>query len=102
MLISNERGSAQIVSVSDDTRFFDDLGCLAAGWGSRRDDARAFVRVDSEWLDATGASFAQPAGAHTAMGSGFVAFRTREAAAQADRAGRALTFEDVARHAAGE
>lgn len=113
MLISNERGAGQIVSTSDETRFYDDIGCLATDWAgrsaqasrsevSRSGGARAFVRVDGEWLDAQTLSFARPAGAHTAMGSGVVAFRTPEAAARADREGRALTFNDITRNAAGE
>jgi nitrous oxide reductase accessory protein NosL len=102
MLISNERGAAQIVSPSDETRYYDDVGCLAGGWTARHEGARAFVRVEADWLDARVASFAQPAGAQTAMGSGIVAFRTPEAAARADRSGRALTFDDIVRTAAGE
>ena len=102
MLISNERGAGQIVSASDETRFYDDIGCLAADWAAHHDGARAFVRVDAEWLDAQATSFARSAGVHTAMGSGVLAFRTRETAAHADRAGRALTLDDIARNAAGE
>ena len=29
MLVSSERGAAQIVSADADTRFYDDVGCLA-------------------------------------------------------------------------
>ena len=102
MLISNARGAGQIVSASDETRFYDDVGCLGADWLRHHDGARAFVRVDTEWLDAQSAAFARPDGAHTAMGSGVVAFRAREDAARAGRDGRALTFDEIARNAAGE
>lgn len=102
MLISNERGAGQIVSASDETRFYDDVGCLAADWLTHHDGARAFVRVDTGWLDAQAAAFARPAGAHTAMGSGVVAFRAPEDAARAGRDGRASTFDEIARNAAGE
>ncbi|HYM22156.1 MAG TPA: hypothetical protein VEU08_03075 [Vicinamibacterales bacterium] len=102
MLISTEHGAAQIVSASEDTRFYDDVGCLAADWAVHHQAARAFVRVGDEWVDADSVSFAQPADAHTAMGSGFQAFPTAPAARAADRIGRALTFSDLVRAASGE
>lgn len=96
MLISAERGGGEIVSASEDTRFYDDLGCLAADWTAHRGDARAFVTLaGAGWTDAQAASFAQPAGARTAMGSGIMAFATAADARAADRAGRVLTFDDI-------
>jgi hypothetical protein len=98
MLISTDRGAGQIVSTTEDTRFYDDVGCLAADWATHRGEARAFVRTaGGTWADARTASFAQPADARTAMGSGFVAFTTSDDARAADRAGRAQTFDDVVR-----
>src|SRR5690242_10075131 len=32
MLVSTEAGAGEIVSDHDDTRFYDDVGCLAADW----------------------------------------------------------------------
>ena len=97
MLISTDRGGGQIVSANEDTRFYDDITCLAADWASHhRDDARAFVRVaGGAWRDAMAVSYAQPVAARTAMGSGVVAFETAAEARTADRAGRALTWDDV-------
>lgn len=96
MLISSENGGGQIVSSSEDTRFYDDVACLAADWTAHTADARAFVRISGGgWADALGASYAQPAAARTAMGSGVAAFATAADARAADRAGRALTFDDV-------
>jgi nitrous oxide reductase accessory protein NosL len=96
MLISAERGGGEIVSATDDTRFYDDIGCLAADWAAHHGEARAFVRIeDGKWSDAQAASFAQPADVRTAMGSGVVAFPTAAEARAADRTGRALTFDDV-------
>jgi nitrous oxide reductase accessory protein NosL len=96
MLISNETGGGEIVSPSDETRFYDDIGCLAADWTSHREGARAFVRVSGgAWADALTASYAQPASAHTAMGSGIAAFATASEARHADRGGRVLTWDDV-------
>ena len=76
MLISTEVGSAQIVSADADTRFYDDVGCLAADWASHARADRAFVRVSTgAWIDAADAVYARPSAARTAMGSGFVAYR---------------------------
>jgi len=47
MLLSTEIGAAEIVFARDDTRFYDDVGCLAADWNSRGRDATVFVRVAS-------------------------------------------------------
>ena len=96
MLISTESGGGEIVSATEDTRFYDDIGCLAADWAAHHGEARAFVRIaGGSWSDAQTASFAQPADARTAMGSGIAAFQTAAEARAADRAGRALTFNDV-------
>jgi hypothetical protein len=90
MLISTEAGTAQIVNA--DTRFYDDVGCLAADWARHARGDRAFVRVPTgDWIDAADAVYARPATARTAMGSGLVAYRSAT-----DAAGAAtLTFEDV-------
>ena len=97
MLISTEGGGGEIVSATEDTRFYDDVGCLAADWEAQRGDARAYVRVGDGWTDVQAASFAQPADARTAMGSGLVAFAAAGEARTADRAGRALTFGEIVR-----
>jgi hypothetical protein len=104
MLVSSERGAAQIVSAGADTRFYDDVGCLAADWRARSGradtaDAHAFVRTnDGRWLDVADAVFARPAGARTAMGSGVVAFASPDDARGAGASG-VLTFDEVARAA---
>jgi nitrous oxide reductase accessory protein NosL len=98
MLISSETGGGEIVSSSEDTRFYDDIGCLASDWMAHRDNARAYVRLaGGRWSEAEAASYAQPTGVQTAMGSGFAAFATIAEARAADRAGRALTFGEVIR-----
>ena len=101
MLISTETGAAQIVSLRDETRFYDDVGCLAADWTVHRNGATAFVRTAAAWRDVTTVSFAQPECSRTAMDSGFVAFATAAEAEAADRAGRALSWNDVVRVAEG-
>jgi hypothetical protein len=96
MLISTEVGAGEIVSRREDTTFYDDIGCLAAAWQQHAADATAFVRVTTgEWRDVRSASFAQPPGARTAMGSGYVAYANAADAKAADRAGRQLTWDDV-------
>jgi hypothetical protein len=98
MLISTDWGGGEIVSASEDTRFYDDIACLAADWQTHRVEARAFVRIaDGQWRDAQAASFAQPADARTAMGSAIVAFAAAGEARDVDRAGRALTFAEIVR-----
>jgi len=98
MLISTDIGGGQIVSADDDTRFYDDIGCLAADWRARSGHGRAFVRIaGGRWSDAMDASFARPAAVATAMGSGIVALALAADARAADREGRALTFDEVVR-----
>jgi hypothetical protein len=98
MLISTEHGSGEIVSATEDTRFYDDLGCLAADWDAHRRASRAFVRVAAgQWTDAESTSFARLTAAHTAMDSGVAAFATPSEARAVDRDGRVLTFDDVVR-----
>lgn len=97
MLISTDSGGGEIVSATEDTRFYDDIGCLAADWEAHHGDARAYVRVADGWRNVEAASFAQPAAARTAMGSGVVAFAAADEARAVDRAGRALTIGEIVR-----
>ena len=98
MLISSDRGGGEIVSSSEETRFYDDIGCLAADWTTHGPDARPYVRIDGgRWSDAQLAFYAQPNGIQTAMASGLAAFATAAEARAADRDARALTFDDVVR-----
>jgi hypothetical protein len=101
MLISTDSGGGEIVSATDDTRFYDDIGCLAADWEAHHGEARAYVRVAGEWRDVEATSFAQPADARTAMGSGVVAFAAPRDASAVDRAGRALGFSEIVRISEG-
>jgi len=101
MLISTERGGGEIVSANEDTRFYDDIACLAADWVAHHDEATAYVRLsDGAWSEVREASYAQPAVAHTAMGSGLTAHATIAEARASDRNGRVLSWDEVVR--AGE
>jgi nitrous oxide reductase accessory protein NosL len=100
MLISTEKGGGEIVSARDDTRFYDDIACLAADWLAHRDQATAYVRLsDGVWSEAQAASYARPATVQTAMGSGLAAYSTVAEARASDRDGRVLAWDDVVRGA---
>lgn len=100
MLISSERGTGEIVSATDDTRFYDDIACLAADWAQHGSGSSAFVRLATgAWSNAHTAWYARLDGARTAMGSGFVAFAAEAEARAADAASRALRFDDVLQQA---
>ena len=96
MLVSSDSGAAEIVSSDAETRFYDDVGCLAADWKAHPPDGVAFVHLPSgRWSDAREVWYARPIDAHTAMSSGLVAYATETEARAADREGRALAFTDV-------
>jgi hypothetical protein len=96
MLISSERGTGEIVSATDDTRFYDDVACLAADWAQHGRASSAFVRLATgAWSNAHTAWYARPDGARTAMGSGFIAFATEVEARAADAASRAVRFDEI-------
>lgn len=101
MLISTDTGAGEIVSPRDETRFYDDIGCLAADWQSH--DARdvAYVRVGDEWSAVEVAAFAQPAATRTAMGSGWAAYAHVDEARAVDRNRRAHTWDEVVRLTGG-
>ena len=99
-LISSERGAGEIVSATDDTRFYDDVACLAADWAQHGSGSRAFVRLATgAWSNAHTTWYARPAVARTAMGSGFVAFAAEADARAADAASRAWRFDEVLQQA---
>lgn len=97
MLISTDRGAAQIVSAVEETRFYDDVGCLAADWPAHSMRARAFVRVGNTWVDAGTAAYTRPVAARTAMGSGFVAFASRDDVRASGAADSVRTFDEIVR-----
>ena len=58
MLISSDRGGGEIMSSAEDTRFYDDIGCLAADWSTHHGDAHEIpisdhaagrVAIDPAW-----------------------------------------------------
>jgi hypothetical protein len=98
MLISTDAGNAEIVSTTSETRFYDDVGCLAADWTAHKADAHAFVRAGGVWVDAATAAYGRPAGARTAMGSGVVAFASAADARAALGTEPMMAFDDIVQH----
>ena len=100
MLISEERFAAAMTA-ADQTQAFDDLGCLlrarARGSGAA---ARIWVHDETsgQWLDAQRAWFVHSREVLTPMGSGLVAFSTKDAAEQFAREvhGTVARFEELA------
>jgi hypothetical protein len=101
MVISNRTGGGEIVSADEDTRFYDDVGCLAADAAAKGPGTRAYVRIDAAMVAANEAFYARPAGARTPMGSGIVAFRTADEARSADPANAPLAWSDVLAQSGG-
>jgi hypothetical protein len=96
MLISTERGAAQIVPSDGDTRFYDDVGCLASDWRDHAQLGQAFVRVEGgAWVDAAAAVYSRPGGVRTAMGSGLVAFASAAEARAASASATVMSFDEV-------
>jgi copper chaperone NosL len=90
MLISSDTHAAQSQAHGRSTRFFDDIGCLAADQDARADDANRYVRlVSGAWALTESAWFARSASAKTPMDYGILAFATEEEARAADRDGQA-------------
>jgi hypothetical protein len=81
MLISTERHAAQIVSRSEETQFFDDLGCMVTSAGRIAGNAKAFVHTeDAGWVDAELAVYGAAPGVRTPMGYDVAAFARPPAA----------------------
>jgi len=96
MLISSDRGAGQIVSAAEDTRFYDDIGCLAADWVEHRNQATPYVRMNKgTWTDARKVVYADHDESQTAMGSGLVAFETVDEANLVSPGSRILTWDEM-------
>jgi len=87
MAISQREFAAEAVTRSGRVERFDDIGCLL-DWRRRREvpEGTAFFVVDfdsAEWLDAQDAAYLRSRAIPTPMGSGLVAFGSRDAAVAA-------------------
>jgi hypothetical protein len=100
MLISSEANGAQSRAPGEPTRFFDDIGCLAADAKSRGDGTIGYVQLASGgWASTADAWFAVSTVTRTPMDYGIVAFASAEEAAAADRDARARRWRDVITYA---
>jgi hypothetical protein len=97
MIVSDERNAAQAVSPRDDTRFYDDVGCLARDRAAHADGVRLFARdaQGSGWLAVDAAWFAHSAGLRTPMGHGIGAYSTEAAARAAADDARPVRWDDL-------
>jgi hypothetical protein len=96
MLISSEANAAQSREPGQATRFFDDLGCLAADTAERAEGTARYVRLASGgWATTEEAHFAKPDQAKTPMDYGILAFTTTDEARSADREKRARTWPEI-------
>jgi hypothetical protein len=96
MLISSDANAAQSQAHGRSTRFFDDIGCLAADGDARGDDANRHVRlVSGAWATTEAAWFARSATAKTPMDYGILAFATTDEARAADRDGEAYQWPAI-------
>lgn len=95
MLVSSEADSAQWVASGEETRFYDDIGCLATDDWAPSGRSGRFVRAGGRSVPVERAFFARPRGASSPMGYGVVAFADRAQAASRDRGGRAYTWTEL-------
>ena len=101
MVVSREAQSAEWVVPGEETRFYDDIGCLATDSRQATGGAR-FVHADGRWAAVETVFFARPPGESTPMGYGVLAFRSREQAAARDQRGKARTWKDLVSELAAE
>jgi copper chaperone NosL len=78
MAVSDARFAAQLVSPSEEPRFFDDIGCLATFLKSGGAPAKGQIAYVADhrtkaWMRASVAVYTKKAGLETPMGSGVVA-----------------------------
>ena len=100
MLVSSDANAAQSRVPGETTRFFDDLGCLAADTHSRAAETARYVRLGSgDWVSVEAASFAISPQTRTPMDYGIVAFDRRDQAQVADRDGKVRSWSDIVSYA---
>ncbi|RPI57620.1 MAG: hypothetical protein EHM55_01155 [Acidobacteria bacterium] len=99
MLVSSDANAAQSRVPGEATRFFDDVGCLAADTKSRAEGTTRYVHLASGgWISTDTAFFAVGHLTRTPMDYGVLAFGSRSEAEAADRDGRARLWPDVITH----
>jgi hypothetical protein len=104
MTVSDARFAAEVVFASGETRYYDDIGCLATDGRIPEGKRQAWVRSDggNRWTRAEEAFYARLAAPRTPMGYGFHAFATKAGALRADPGRPVLSWEQVRRRAAAD
>jgi hypothetical protein len=102
MLISSAANAAEAVVPGEETRFYDDIGCMAGDASADQPGVERFVRPadGSGWIPADTAYFAA-SGAATPMAHGIVAFASARDAGAADRDARPRRWSEVVRMTGG-
>jgi len=102
MLISSEANAAEAVIPEEDTRFYDDIGCMAGDPSAGRAGAERFVRLADGvgWAPAEAAYFAVSS-AVTPMAHGIVAFASDAGARAADRDRHSRRWPEIVRMIGG-
>jgi len=99
MLVSSDANAAQSRAPGESTRFYDDIGCLAADSKSQREGTVRWVRLASGgWASAESAWFALGRDAKTPMDYGILAFESRDQAQASDRDGQPRRWAAVMTH----
>jgi hypothetical protein len=98
MLVSSDANAAQSRAPGESTRFYDDLGCLAAGSTSQAEGTVRWVRLASGGWASTESAWFAVTGMRTPMDYGIVAFESRDQAQASDREGEPRRWAAVIRH----
>jgi len=96
MIISNAPFAASLVTQDDIYHKFDDIGCMLHFIGSRSDIAEIWVNdhATQQPVKAHYAFYIKQVNQQTPMGSGILAFATKESAQKIDSV-RVLSFDDL-------
>ena len=97
MLISTAANAGQALVPGEETRFYDDIGCLAADAAATTQGARRFVQLanGAGWASVDAVWFAVSPDASTPMAYGFAAFSAEAEARRADTKGLAWRWEEI-------
>ena len=102
MLISSDANAAEAIVPGSGTRFYDDIGCMAADPAAGMAGVERFVRLadGNGWIPADAAYFAAST-AVTPMAHGLVAFASAAEAGTVDRDTRPRRWDEVVRMTGG-
>ena len=101
MLISSSDNAGEIIASGEETRFYDDIGCLAGDAAQTVPGTRIWVHRTNgdEWIEAGSAWFAESA-RRTPMGHVIGAYASQTEASRDDVDGRARRWDDIIKRTA--